>query len=82
MITLRLRSVFRTGTVFKFTPTKGEKFMRPGLFLGIGLALAGLSGQPAHANLVTNGDFETGSLSPWSHDSSIQIDGTYPALGN
>lgn len=34
--------------------------------LALGFAAAGLLANPAHANLLTNGDFETADLSPWS----------------
>ncbi len=49
----------------------------------LGLALAGLFGQPARANLVINGNFATGDFSGWvNSDGSIVIDSVFVPPGD
>jgi hypothetical protein len=80
---LSLRSVSDACKMVKFAPSKGDKIMRPGSLLALCLAVGGLAGPPARANLVANGGFETGDFTGWTvSDPSIQIDGAFAADGN
>jgi hypothetical protein len=63
--------------VYKFAFCYGGRrdFMRLGAFLALGLALGGVTSHAAHANLITNGNFATGTLADWTNsDGSIVID--------
>jgi hypothetical protein len=52
--------------------------MRLSAVIVLGLALTGIAGQAARADLVTNGNFETGDFTGWTDsDGSIVIDNTF-----
>jgi len=57
---------------------------RPLALLGFAAAFAVLTGGPARASLVTNGNFGTGDFTGWTNpaDSGIMIDQTFPAPGD
>jgi hypothetical protein len=83
MSMLSLRSVSEAGKMLKFAPSRGDKIMRPSSLLALCLAVGGLAVQPARADLVVNGGFETGDFTGWTiSDPSIQIDSAFAADGN